>query len=309
MSEFGKTIRIYLASGSPTGIRHAELVNWTGQAIVCPRPRIGELSDWEESKRPGVYILLGFDDDDTPLAYLGEAENVHLRLQGHLKGKDFWDEAVFITSKDENLTKAHAKYLESRMIGLARRAGRVALENGTSPPLPSLPRADLDAMEEFLIPARTLLGALGFSVLQPLQSRDDPPTQGGRLTLTDIQLFWVHPKRSVDAQGASTDEGFVVFEGSRGTSTVTPSWDGGYRRLRKKLLANGTLVQIDNAVRFTRDALFNSPSAAAAVLYGQRANGRTAWKSEDGTTLKELEERLAAAADDSPMGDRRSCRR
>ena len=58
---YGKTIRIYLADGSPTGIRHAELVNWTGQAIVCPRVRIGELAEWEESKKPGVYILFGED--------------------------------------------------------------------------------------------------------------------------------------------------------------------------------------------------------------------------------------------------------
>ncbi|MGB1700835.1 MAG: GIY-YIG nuclease family protein, partial [Nannocystaceae bacterium] len=36
MSAPGKTVRIYLADGSPTGIRHAEVVNWTGQALVCP---------------------------------------------------------------------------------------------------------------------------------------------------------------------------------------------------------------------------------------------------------------------------------
>ena len=43
MSDYGRTIRIYLADGSPTGIKHAELVNWTGQAVVCPRGRVGEL--------------------------------------------------------------------------------------------------------------------------------------------------------------------------------------------------------------------------------------------------------------------------
>ncbi len=62
---YGKTIRIYLADGVPTGIRHAELVNWTGQAIVCPRGRLGELSQWEESRRPGVYILFGEDESGT----------------------------------------------------------------------------------------------------------------------------------------------------------------------------------------------------------------------------------------------------
>ena len=55
---YGRTIRIYLADGSPTGIRHAELVNWTGQAIVCPRARIGELAAWDESRRPGCTSFL-----------------------------------------------------------------------------------------------------------------------------------------------------------------------------------------------------------------------------------------------------------
>lgn len=52
----GRSIRIYLADGSASGIRHAEVVNWTGQAIVCPRTRVAELKGWEESQRPGVYF-------------------------------------------------------------------------------------------------------------------------------------------------------------------------------------------------------------------------------------------------------------
>src|SRR5690606_4287481 len=90
------------------------------------------------------------------------------RLQSHIKNKDFWDQVVLFTSKDENLTKAHVKYIEARMIELANDAGRVALENGNAPQLSALPRADRDAMEEFLDPARILLAALGFPLLQPI---------------------------------------------------------------------------------------------------------------------------------------------
>ena len=31
---FGRSIRIYLADGTPSGIRHVEIVNWSGQAII-----------------------------------------------------------------------------------------------------------------------------------------------------------------------------------------------------------------------------------------------------------------------------------
>jgi hypothetical protein len=160
----GRSIRIYLADGSAAGIRHAEVVNWTGQAIVCPRTRVAELKGWEEAQRPGVYLLVGDDPEGTrPLVYIGEAEHVLDRLKQHVadEKKDFWDQVVLFTSKDANLTKAHVKYLESRIVELVREIDRARLSNGNTPPRPSLPRADQDAMEEFLGPARLLLAALG----------------------------------------------------------------------------------------------------------------------------------------------------
>ena len=120
---FGKSIRVYLADGIATGIKHAEIVNWTGQAISCPRKRIAELKDWSESRLPGVYFLVGEDvEHDIPLVYIGESENVHERLSTHGVKKEFWREVVFFTNKDENLTKAHIRYLESRLVRQANRA-------------------------------------------------------------------------------------------------------------------------------------------------------------------------------------------
>ena len=199
MSAYGKTVRIYLADGNATGIRHAEVVNWTGQAVVCPKNRIGELASWPESQRPGVYLLFGEDSDTgAPRAYIGEAESVLKRLHSHVKHKDFWSHVIFFSSKDENLTKAHVKYLESKMISLADSANRVVLENSARPALPSLPRADCDAMGEFLDFAKLLLGALGSSILQPLPTK---PTDGGDNDLSEagplasIRLFLDAPTR------------------------------------------------------------------------------------------------------------------
>jgi len=61
--------------------------------------------------------------------------------------------------------------------------------------------------------------------------------------------------------------------------------------LRKQLVADGTLVQKGDYYSFTKDAEFTSPSAAAAVVHGGGANGLTEWKTKDGATLKELDER------------------
>ena len=295
---FGKSIRIYLADGTPTGIRHAELVNWTGQAVFCPRGRVGELAQWPESQRPGVYVLFGEDQSGTKdVAYVGEAENVLIRLQSHLRNKDFWEHVVFFTSKDENLTKAHVKYLEARMIELALQAGRVTLENGTAPQRPALPRADRDAMEEFLDPARILLAALGSLLLHPLPSRPQGDgTMDGRKSgpLSGVRLYFQVAKLGVNAEGASTDEGFVVYAGTTGPKkdTLSKRWWG--RALREELISQGSIVADDKVIQFAKDVLFKSPSTAAAVVCGAVRNGREDWRDEQGTTLRQLEENLAA---------------
>ena len=36
--------------------------------------------------------------------------------------------------------------------------------------------------------------------------------------------------------------------------------------------------------------LFTSPSLAAAVVMGRNANGRTEWKTNEGITIKQIEE-------------------
>ncbi|MDR0627963.1 MAG: GIY-YIG nuclease family protein [Bifidobacteriaceae bacterium] len=114
MLGIGKSVRLYLADGTVGGLRTAGIMNWTGHVSAVRRIDLGELLRRKESGRTGVYLLLGDD-----LAYVGEADVVRNRLRAHARpepegGKDFWTEAVIITSKDTNLTKAHARYLEAR---------------------------------------------------------------------------------------------------------------------------------------------------------------------------------------------------
>jgi len=242
----GKTIKIYLADGSVTGIRHAELINWTGQAISCPRNRIAELSSWGEIKRPGVYILFGYDDEASQaIAYIGEAENVQDRLQSHVANKDFWNEVIFFTNKDENLTKAHVKYLESRFIQLATKAKRYKLDNSNVPQEPSLPRSDRDSMEEFIEQARGLIGALGHRILEPLAQNPIivpnttiealGPYAKNEKTLTGTKLFL--SIKNITAEAILTDEGVVVIAGSLVAKDIRDSLSLGYRKLREKLIS------------------------------------------------------------------------
>lgn len=293
----GKVIRIFLDSGSVTGLRHAELVNWTGQAIACPRAQVKSLSAWAESKRPGVYFLYGDDPETAEFSvYIGEAENVFDRLQNHLANKDFWNEVIFFTSKDDNLTKAHVKYLESRLVRVARGAGRHPLLNGNEPQAPTLPRGDLAAMEEFVGHVRTLLGVLGHKTLEPIAL----PASSSQVGVPSIsqtnepgQAVFILSGKGVEAKGLQSNEGLVVLEGSGYSSEEAVSLSGGNKRLRQQLQKDGIVGSVQGQQRFLKNHIFSSPSQAASVILGSPTNGRQAWKTTDGKSIADEEEASA----------------
>jgi hypothetical protein len=74
----GKTIRIFLAEGEPTGILPAEISNWTGEVLAAPRSQVDQLSQRDEVRRTGVCLFVGPDPDDPSraLASIGEGDNV-----------------------------------------------------------------------------------------------------------------------------------------------------------------------------------------------------------------------------------------
>jgi hypothetical protein len=75
--------------------------------------------------RTGIYILYGDPlDGDLPAVYVGEGDDISTRLRSHSRDgdKDYWDRFIAVTSKDMNLTKAHVKFLEGRLISLLTHA-------------------------------------------------------------------------------------------------------------------------------------------------------------------------------------------
>ena len=289
----GKQIRIYLADNSASGVRYAEITNWTGQAFACPRTRFNELKDWPEIRRPGVYFLFGIDETTGEnIVYIGESENVLDRLNSHISSKDFWSELIAFTSKDENLTKSHVKYLESRLVSIALGARRYEIKNCAAPQPPTLPRGDIDAMEEFLLSAKLLLGVLGHRVLDPYVTilhrlpTDQAQTEqiysqptGTLLEAslsTNTNILELRDKK-YSAKAVITDEGMVVLAGSQAAKEPQASLSRGYRAFRENLIAKGILSESNGKLVFTQDQLFSSPSQAASIVFGSSRNGPKEW--------------------------------
>lgn len=287
----GKSIKLFLADGTPGGIITAEIINWTGHVMSAPRSRLADVLRRSEAKRAGLYILLG-DDPKTPdqrMAYIGESEVVGDRLTQHSKsetagGKDFWDHVFVITSKDANLTKGHLRFVESQLISIAKEAGRLSLANvkGLQNEYGTLPEADVSDMQYFIEQLKLVLPSLGLELLRGVgrvsddKSQDKPSSQSPVFELTSKQ-------HGIRATAQEVDGEFIVQKGS----LLKDSWDNSKwitnKRQHDALLVHHK-VKTDPATGLwllLEDEPFKSPSAAASVVLGRSANGRTDWKVKD----------------------------
>jgi len=275
------TIKIFLVHGDPKRLRTAELSNWTGKAVAGPRSEFEGVISREETEGSGIYFLTGTDPESgNPSIYIGEAECIRDRLKTHLQ-KDFWNQVAFFVSKDENLTKAHIRHLEGKLIEQAREAGRAVVVNNQSSGA-RLPESDRADLETFLEKVNQLLPVLGIELLVPTAAKPEAELE--------VELLTCEIK-GIKARGHLSPNGFVILSGSQAVLNERPStqkypWA---LNMRLKLKEEGSFAIGTDSLVFTRDIEFTSPSAAAAVIHGGHANGLTAWKDSEGRTLKQIE--------------------
>ncbi|WP_278362606.1 GIY-YIG nuclease family protein [Stutzerimonas kunmingensis] len=284
------SIRIFLLDGIPDGVRTAEIIMSTIEAIAFPRSLLGRVRSELNLSRPGVYLLAG-EDIDHPgrmIGYIGESEDLARRLVRHEgdAARDFWTDTVVFTSKDENLTKAHVRYIEAELIKIARKNPAWQQPNVQAPPSAGkLPIADQVAMDEFVRQARTIAGTLGFQIFKVIEDEEAVQERAPVVPARASPAFELRGEgyRASGVHSAQSGD-FIVKAGSVARKEVNSSLQVGSKRLREELLANGVLTEAEGGLTFTRDHAFSSPSAAAGLICGSSTNGRTNWKTATGIT-------------------------
>ena len=278
MSQYGKTIELFLVNGTAESLVTAELSNWNGQAIKIPRTELQDC-DREDICGIGVYFLMCQEDDGTDSVYIGEAENVHERLRQHLRdyqfGKEeyYWNTAVLFLGRD--LNKALIRYLENRFVEIAKECGRYKILTKNTYKNTVLKESQIASMEEFIDNVKILINALGYKVLTATPQVNDNAT------------YLYCSGSGASAKGFISSGGFTVVAKSSISDHVVPSFETRgkiYFALREKL-------EKDEIIKdgvFQRDYEFSAPSAASAVVLGRNSNGKNDWKAEDGTKLKDL---------------------
>lgn len=295
----GKQVRLFLADGSIGGLITAEIMNWTGHILKGKRPQLSEMRQRGEAQRPGVYILTGtHGQTGGPVAYIGMGDDVARRL-GNPKHRvneeqHDWTDVTIVTSKDANLTSAHIRYLESRLIRLAKAVDRIPLDNGNEPSGGAeLPEADESDMDYFIDQLQILLPVVGVELFRGRRQRSEQsviaePAPGPSSPIFEL----TNGAAGTHARAQLVDGEFTVLAGSRVRAKMpdsrheSPATARQYerrQRIHAALIEDGSIVESDNGGVLTRDVVFSSPSAAGSVVQGRAScNGLTKWRTTDG---------------------------
>lgn len=277
--KYGKVISLYLINGNTDGVVCAYLSNWTGQAIKFSRSLISEVKKREEVNKPGVYFLFNRNEDTNEIEiYIGESENIYNRLIQHIKDekKEFFNEVIAFTSKDEELTKSHIKYLEYRLVNEISENEGFLLKNINKNIRPIIPEMYISILEEYLQNIKVLLPTLGYDLFIDKDELREAKERKFIIEADGIKAEAILTKNNK----------MVVLKGSNLKNNIQSSLSNGYKNLRERLIKTN-VIDSQNLI-FLKDCEFNSPSAAAAIILGIAVNGRRKWISK-GKTLEEIQ--------------------
>lgn len=250
----------------------------TGQAYKIPRNMIKESEHRNELSSPGIYFLFGYDESaDKPLIYIGEAENIIKRLKQHLEKKDNWNETIIFISKDDNLNKAHIKYLENQFYHIAKECDRYTIDNSNVPTKSSVSESDQAELEEFIYNAKILVNALGHKAFEHFAENSN--------NTQEVSPVFQVSSGDGKAYGIQTSDGFVLLKNSHIHHNAADFLKNGIKKKVEQSKENGEIVNDILQI----DKLFSSSSAAAAFAVGYSISGPQQWKTENGETLKSFE--------------------
>ena len=270
----GRTINIFIPDSNPRGVKICDIQDSIVKAIYSPRNKLDLALARPELSEPGIYFLIGKDDEISKQeVYIGEAENLSVRIKQHNSSKDFWNTVICFVSEKKNINKAHIKFIESFACSEAKEIAKCKLENSVFPSQPSLTEQERDFALNFFDDMKILIATLGFPIFEK--------------NLKTLENKFICKSRDITAEGEYSEDGMIVFKGSEDRIEEAGGLQKWAKDLRLSLLSEGILKENNGKYIFTEDYLFNSPSAAAATILARSANGWTEWKDLNSKTLDE----------------------
>ena len=284
MPDFKKTITVFLMDSDPTKRIKCCVKGTPCVVFKINREDLSASDDRRELKQSGIYFLFGGTTDESAkeVVYIGQAsarkngEGLLMRLLEHHRNpqKNYWNEAVAITTTDDSWGATELSYLENYFCNLARDSNRYIVKNENEPHASNISEETRGALEEFAYNVKLIFGVLNYKVFVPLIEER-----------SGSDVLYLSRKRKdgivVTATGQKTRDGFVVLKGSYISDKELKIIPEKIRQLR-------TTAKIDENRILQEDLVFSSPSYASSFVVGGNSNGLTEWKTKDGIPLKNI---------------------
>lgn len=286
-----RTIHLILESRDPIGPSIRRLGGSDCIVVTFPRDALRRVSTWPELHRSGVYLLIAPASGDRTLRiYVGEARHLLNRLDGHERDRldPRYIQIAALTSADDQLREDVAAYIEQRLIGTLHQSGIIEVEN-RSPTLPPLPVDVQITAERFLRDALLLLGpiepmtgmvAVSVAVQERLRQFKDTDGPQPIAPLAGDEIYELKRDHCHAFAIKSAERGMFVLAGARISREIHYTLPKRSAELRRRLLADGSLVHAPeaNALILIRDIDVFSPAGAANLVTGRRMDGYHSWQ-------------------------------
>lgn len=283
-------VHLILRDADPLGLITATRDNWTGIAHAMP------MSDYESMKhilnKSGVYVLIGIEEgklEPIEAVYIGEADNISSRLtSAHkqiIRDDVTWKRVIIFTSTTNDLHKAHIKWIEHKLVSMARNnTSTYKLYNSTAPTEPNLPDFDKVFIESFIEKMLVLYPILGVHAFKNANNQD---ISSNKVITKD--LYYIKIRNDIYASGHNSSNGFTILSGSKIKTKGTDTQGISVKRIREEIMNNRAINTIETGwYVLDEDIELTSLSTASNLVLGNSTNGRDTWKNSDGQSYNDL---------------------
>ncbi len=155
-----KTINLLLYDGNLNGVISIEDSSWnSGELYSSPRESVSDLLNTGACNKYGVYLLLSEE-----MVYVGQSSDLAKRLSQHMIGKDWWESAVVLTTKDDSLNHSDIDYIETVLIEKAFAIKRLDCDNKKKGNPPKVDKFRKVILDQYLEEALFVMQLIGINV-------------------------------------------------------------------------------------------------------------------------------------------------
>ena len=216
----GQNVNLFLLDGEVTGRIKCTLANWTGLVYKIPRSLLDESKDISALHQSAIYMLFGMDDNNEPLVYIGQAgirkndDGVLQRLKEHDtdSSKDFWTEAVVLTTSNDSFGPTDLNFLENHYYKLIKEINRYKVFNENEPTLGNVTEEKVSELLAYIEFSKLPIGLLGKKVLTPIDELAESSRSDGDVIYTMTQKVG---SEVITGYAKETNEGFLLLKGSK----------------------------------------------------------------------------------------------